>query len=83
MPIVWAILGQVFGLWQFDIGQAAFDGLMTTAKTGIMLFFAIYMFSLMIDAGRFDPLSNFMIRYAKGDPLKVMLATVALSAGCL
>ena len=81
MPIVWAILGQVFGLWQFDIGQAAFDGLMTTAKTGIMLFFAIYMFSLMIDAGLFDPLSNFMIRYAKGDPLKVMLATVALSAG--
>ena len=81
LPIVWAILGQVFGLWQFDIGQAAFDGLMTTAKTGIMLFFAIYMFSLMIDAGLFDPLSNFMIRYAKGDPLKVMLATVALSAG--
>lgn len=54
---------------------------MTTARTGIMLFFAIYMFSLMIDAGLFDPLSKLMIRYAKGDPLKVMIATVALSAG--
>ena len=28
-----------------------------------------------------DPLSNAMIRFAKGDPLKVMLATVVLSAG--
>lgn len=81
LPVIWALVGQLVGLWEFDIGQAALDGLMTTAKTGIMLFFAIYMFSLMIDAGLFDPLSNLMIRYAKGDPLKVMLATVALSAG--
>lgn len=81
LPIVWAVLGQGLGLWNFDIGEAAFDGLMTTARTGIMLFFAIYMFSLMIDAGLFDPLSKLMIRYAKGDPLKVMIATVALSAG--
>lgn len=80
LPIVWAIIGNLTGLWQFDIGQAAFDGLMTTAQTGIMLFFAIYMFSLMIDAGLFDPLSNTMLRFAKGDPLKVMIATVALSA---
>lgn len=54
---------------------------MTTAKTGIMLFFAIYMFTFMIDAGLFDLLSNAMIRLDKGDPLKVMLATVALTAG--
>lgn len=81
LPIVWAVLGQMLGLWDFNIGEAAFDGLMTTARTGIMLFFAIYMFSFMIDAGLFDPLSNFMLRFAKGDPLKVMLATVALSTG--
>lgn len=79
LPIVWAVVGQLLGLWRFDIGEAAFEGLMTTARTGIMLFFAIYMFSFMIDAGLFDPLSNFMLRFAKGDPLKVMLATVALS----
>ncbi|WP_367565319.1 SLC13 family permease [Lacrimispora sp.] len=35
----------------------------------------------MIDAGLFDPLSNAMIRFVKGVPLKVMLATVILSAG--
>lgn len=79
LPVVWAIVGQLFGLWSIDIGQAAFDGLMTTASTGVMLFFAIYMFSIMIDAGLFDPLSNAMIRFAKGDPLKVMLATVLLT----
>lgn len=81
LPIVWAIAGQLFGLWTIDIGQAAMDGLMNTAGTGIMLFFAIYMFTIMIDAGLFDPLSNAMIRFAKGDPLKVMLATVLLTAG--
>ena len=46
-----------------------------------MLLFAVLFFTLMIDAGLFDPLSNAMIRFAKGDPLKVMLATVILSAG--
>jgi len=80
LPLLWAIIGQVFGLWQIDIGQAAMDGLGTTSSTGIMLFFAIYMFTIMIDAGLFDPLSNAMIRFAKGDPLKVALATVALTA---
>lgn len=80
LPLLWAIIGQIFGLWQIDIGQAAMDGLGTTSSTGIMLFFAIYMFTIMIDAGLFDPLSNAMIRFAKGDPLKVALATVALTA---
>ncbi|XJS09984.1 CitMHS family transporter [Aerococcaceae bacterium WGS1372] len=81
LPLAWAIIGQLIGLWSIDIGEAAMDGLMTTARTGIMLFFAIYMFTIMIDAGLFDPLSNAMIKFAKGDPLKVMLATVALTAG--
>ena len=80
LPLLWALIGQVFGLWQIDIGHAAMDGLGTTSSTGIMLFFAIYMFTIMIDAGLFDPLSNAMIRFAKGDPLKVALATVALTA---
>ncbi len=79
LPVIWAILGQVFGIWDVDIGKIAFDGLMKTARTGIMLFFAIYMFSFMIDAGLFDPLSNTMIKFAKGDPLKVSLATVLLT----
>ncbi|AMB98659.1 citrate transporter [Aerococcus urinaehominis] len=79
LPVSFAALGQLLNFWSIDIGEAALSGLMTTAKTGIMLFFAIYMFTIMIDAGLFDPLSNLMIKYAKGDPLKVSLATVLLT----
>lgn len=80
LPVLFAIIGQLFNLWDINIGEAAMEGLMTTAETGIMLFFAIYMFTIMIDAGLFDPLSNAMIKFAKGDPLKVTIATVILTA---
>ena len=40
-----------------------------TAETGIMLLFAILYFSTMLDAGLFDPTTNKMIRFAKGDPM--------------
>jgi len=81
VPIVFAIVGAVMGYWSYDIGKFALDGLKTTAVTAIMLLFAVLFFTTMIDAGLFDPLTNMMIRYAKGDPLKVMIATVLLSAG--
>jgi len=81
VPIVFAIVGAVMGYWSYDIGKFALDGLKTTAVTAIMLLFAVLFFTTMIDAGLFDPLTNMMVRYAKGDPLKVMIATVLLSAG--
>lgn len=81
VPILFGIIGQVAGLWNVDLGKAALDGLKTTSTTAIMLLFAVLFFTLMIDTGLFDPLSNVMIKFAKGDPLKVMLATVILSAG--
>ena len=51
-----------------------------TAKTGVMLLFAILYFSIMLDAGVFDPITNKMIRYAKGDPMKVLIATSIVAA---
>lgn len=81
VPIVFGIIGMIFGLWNVDLGKATLEGLKTTSTTAIMLLFAVLFFTLMIDAGLFDPLSNAMIRFAKGDPLKVTLATVILSAG--
>ena len=51
-----------------------------TAKTGVMLLFAILYFSIMLDAGVFDPITNRMIRYAKGDPMKVLIATAIVAA---
>ena len=51
-----------------------------TAETGVMLLFAILYFSTMLDAGLFDPITNKMIRFAKGDPMKVLIATSIVAA---
>lgn len=81
IPIIFGVIGQIFGFWTLDLGVAALEGVKTTSTTAVMLLFAVLFFTLMIDTGLFDPLSNAMIRFAKGDPLKVMMATVILSAG--
>ncbi len=45
-----------------------------------MLLFAILYFSIMLDAGLFDPITKKMIRFAKGDPMKVLIATAVVAA---
>lgn len=50
-----------------------------TVNSGIMILFAVLYFSIMMNAGLFDPLCTFLIRKAKGDPLKVMMVTVLTS----
>lgn len=62
------------------IGPMVMYGINSTAKTGIMLLFAILYFSLMLDAGLFDPITERMIRFAKGDPMKVLMATAVVAA---
>jgi len=56
------------------IGPMVLYEINNTAQTGIMLLFAILYFSLMLDAGLFDPITEKMIRFAKGDPMKVLIA---------
>ncbi|MGV3010508.1 CitMHS family transporter [Streptococcus thoraltensis] len=62
------------------VGPMVMYGINGTAKTGIMLLFAILYFSIMLDAGLFDPITEKMIRFAKGDPMKVLMATAIVSA---
>ncbi|VTS14283.1 Mg2+/citrate transporter [Streptococcus pseudoporcinus] len=62
------------------IGPMVLYGINQTAKTGIMLLFAILYFSIMLDTGLFDPITEKMIRFAKGDPMKVLMATAIVSA---
>lgn len=62
------------------IGPMVMYGINNTAKTGIMLLFAILFFSVMLDAGLFDPITEKMIRFAKGDPMKVLIATAVVAA---
>lgn len=45
-----------------------------------LILFAILYFGIMLKAGLFDPLCIFFIRLAKGDPLKVSLATIMVAS---
>ena len=45
-----------------------------------MLLFAILYFSIMLDAGMFDPITKKMIIFAKGDPMRVLMATAIVAA---
>jgi CitMHS family citrate-Mg2+:H+ or citrate-Ca2+:H+ symporter len=78
-PPVDSTTGQVGSM---NIGDWVTSGLKTTSNTGIMLLFAILYFSIMLDAGMFDPITNKMIGLAKGDPMRVLMAT-AIVAACV
>lgn len=62
------------------LGDFVLAGIKKTSTTGIMLLFAIFYFALMLDAGMFDPITRVMIKFAKGDPLKVLFATAVVAA---
>jgi len=62
------------------LGEFTLEGVRKTSTTGIMLLFAIFYFAIMLNAGMFDPITKAMIRFAKGDPLKVLVATAVVAA---
>jgi citrate-Mg2+:H+ or citrate-Ca2+:H+ symporter, CitMHS family len=47
--------------------------------TAVLLLFAILYFGLMLSAGLFDPVVDFILNLSKGDPLKVLVGTALLS----
>lgn len=80
IPLLFAIIAMVAGVAnKGTIGDFVLKGLTTTANTGIMLLFAILYFSIMLDAGLFDPITARMIKIAKGDPMKVLMATAIVA----
>ena len=76
IPIIFAV-----GLLGFDpkLGKMMLDGVKKVAPTGIMIAFAILFFGVMIDAGLFDPLIKKILKFVKGDPVKVTIGTVLLA----
>ncbi len=62
------------------IGDWTLEGVKQVSTTGIMLLFAILYFSIMLNAGLFDPVTKKMIQFAKGDPVRVLIATSIISA---
>jgi len=54
-------------------------GIKQVAPTGILLMFAVLYFSVMLDAGLFDPVIVLIVRSVKGDPLKIVVGTALLT----
>lgn len=76
VPVVFGLLA---GFGPVQLSGMMLDGIKQVAPTGIMLFFAVLYFSVMLDAGLFDPVIAFIIRQVKGDPLKVIMGTAILT----
>ena len=80
IPLIFTLVAMVSGVSkEGNIGDFVLEGIKTTSNTGIMLLFAILYFSIMLDAGLFDPITK-MIYFAKGDPMKVLMATAVVAA---
>ncbi|MDF2929477.1 MAG: citrate transporter, partial [Anaerospora sp.] len=45
-----------------------------------LILFAVLYFGVMLKAGLFDPLCIYFIKKAKGDPLKITMATVMVAS---
>lgn len=76
IPVVYGFIGG-FGP---KLGAFALTGIKGVVSTGVMLLFAILYFGTMLKAGLFDPLVNKAVRWCKGDPLKVIVATAVIVA---
>jgi CitMHS family citrate-Mg2+:H+ or citrate-Ca2+:H+ symporter len=77
IPIIFAI---GLGFYDARLGKMMLDGVRRVAPTGIMIFFAILFFGIMIDAGLFDPIINRIFKAVHGDPMKVCVGTAVLAA---
>ncbi|MDO9377040.1 MAG: citrate:proton symporter [Ferruginibacter sp.] len=76
VPVVFGLLA---GVSVTSLGEMSLEGIKQVAPTGILLMFAVLYFATMLDAGLFDPVILLIIRWVKGDPLKVILGTAVLT----
>ncbi len=79
LVIVPIFFGLLAGFNIKELAGMMFDGVKQVAPTGILLMFAVLYFGTMLDTGLFDPIVQRIIRYAKGDPLKVVMGTAILT----
>lgn len=74
-PVIFAIIAG-FGP---QLGEFTLAGIETVAPTAVLLLFAVLYFGLMMDAKLFDPISRFILRISKGDPLKIIVGTAVMA----
>ncbi len=74
VPVAFGILAG----FRNDLGMMVVEAIRVLAPTAVMLIFAMLYFMVMTDAGMFDPLANAIVRAVGGDPVKILVGTVAL-----
>ena len=79
LVLVPLVMGLLAGFSPKELGEMILTGIKQVAPTGILLMFAVLYFATMLDAGLFDPVVSAIIRYVKGDPLKVIMGTALLT----
>jgi CitMHS family citrate-Mg2+:H+ or citrate-Ca2+:H+ symporter len=79
LVLVPLVMGFLAGFTPKELGEMILTGIKQVAPTGILLMFAVLYFATMLDAGLFDPIVVGIIRYVKGDPLKVIMGTAILT----
>ena len=75
VPLAFALAGG----FAAQVGPMMLEGVRNLAPTGVMLMFAILYFAVMSDAGLFDPLVGAIVRFAHGDPVRVLVGTAVLT----
>lgn len=79
LVLVPVIMGFLAGFGPKELGEMVLTGIKQVAPTGILLMFAVLYFGTMLDVGLFDPIIAAIIRYVKGDSLKVIVGTSILT----
>ncbi|MEZ0483296.1 CitMHS family transporter [Fibrella aquatica] len=79
LVLVPVVMGLLAGFSAKELGEMILTGIKQVAPTGILLMFAVLYFGTMLDVGLFDPIITTIIRFVKGDPLKVILGTAILT----
>ncbi|MDH6448804.1 CitMHS family citrate-Mg2+:H+ or citrate-Ca2+:H+ symporter [Streptomyces sp. SAI-119] len=62
------------------LGDYVIEGVTSLAPTAAMLMFAIVYFGVMIDVGLFDPIVRGILKFAKADPMRIVVGTAILAA---
>lgn len=68
------VAGQAGGL-----GPMMLDGIARVTPVAVMAIFGVLYFGLMLEAGLFEPLIRRLLRLVGGDPLRLALATAAIT----
>lgn len=78
LVIVPILFGVLAGYGFFDTLTYAMAGIKSVASTFAMMTFAILYFGIMLLTGLFDPMVDKVVKWVKGDPLKVLVGTAIL-----